>query len=93
MHFGLPILTSDLDFAREVCGDAALYFDPWSPESLKGAILRLKNHPDLRDNLVEKGHARLSQCFGRTFDDIAVEIKKELESLVSGTAASDFRVP
>ena len=84
MHFGLPILTSDLDFAHEVCGDAALYFDPWDVGSIKDAILRLKNDPYLGDDLVEKGQARLSQCFGRTWDDIAGEIQKELESLVAG---------
>ena len=86
MHFGLPILTSDLDFAHEVCGDAALYFDPEDAGSIKDAILRLKNDPDLRDDLVKKGHARLSQCLGRTWEDIAMEIEKELESLVAGRA-------
>ncbi len=87
MHFGLPILTSDLDFAREVCGDAALYFDPWDAESIKEAIINLKNDPDLRNDLVQKGQARLSQCFGRTWDDIAREIEGELVSLVSDTIA------
>ncbi len=33
MQFDCPILTSDLDFAREVCGTAALYFDPWNVDS------------------------------------------------------------
>jgi glycosyltransferase involved in cell wall biosynthesis len=28
MAMGLPIVTSDLDFARAVCGDAAVYFRP-----------------------------------------------------------------
>lgn len=47
------------------------------------AILRLKMTPTC-NYLVEKGQARLSQCFGRTWDDIAGEIQKELESLVAG---------
>jgi glycosyltransferase involved in cell wall biosynthesis len=86
MHFGLPILTSDLDFAREVCSDAALYFDPWNAESIKDAILRLKNDPDLRKTLVERGRVRLSQSFGRTWQDVAKEMKKGLESLVAPRA-------
>ena len=28
MYFGLPIITSDVDFARDVCGDAAIYCKP-----------------------------------------------------------------
>jgi glycosyltransferase involved in cell wall biosynthesis len=83
MHFGLPILTSDLDFAREVCGDAALYFDPWKPESIRDSILSLRNDPQLRGRLVEKGRLRLAEGFGKTWEDIAGELKKGLESLVS----------
>jgi glycosyltransferase involved in cell wall biosynthesis len=83
MHFGLPILTSNLDFAREVCGDAALYFDPWDAESIKDAIIGLKNDPELRRTLVERGRIHLSQKFGRTWEDIARETKKGLESLIT----------
>lgn len=34
MYHKIPILTSDLDFAHSVCKDAALYFDPLSPNSI-----------------------------------------------------------
>ena len=30
MHHGIPIFTSRLSFARDVCGNAAFYFDPYS---------------------------------------------------------------
>ena len=43
MQFGVPILTSNLDFAREVCGDLAFYFDPRSMDSIRQAILRLRD--------------------------------------------------
>jgi glycosyltransferase involved in cell wall biosynthesis len=32
MH-GIPVLTSDRDFARDICGDGALYFEPTDPRS------------------------------------------------------------
>ena len=38
MACGRPILTSDRDFARWMCGDAALYFDPLEPRSIVDAI-------------------------------------------------------
>ena len=34
MALGVPIFTSDRDFARDVCGDAAWYFDPLNAESI-----------------------------------------------------------
>ena len=43
MQFGVPILTSELDFAQEVCGDLAFYFDPRSLESIRQAILKLRD--------------------------------------------------
>ncbi len=90
MHFGMPILTSDLDFAHEVCGDAALYFDPWDAASIKDSILRLKNDLDLRHNLVEKGRTRLSESFGRTWEDIVENILQELSLLYDSNSVSSL---
>ena len=61
MSAGCPILTSDRDFAREVCGDAALYFDPLDAESIVQAILRLRDDPGLREQLIEAGRRRFQQ--------------------------------
>lgn len=35
MAAGLPVLAADISAFREVCGDAAIYFDPLSAEELK----------------------------------------------------------
>lgn len=83
MHFGLPILTSDLDFAREVCGDAALYFDPWSAESIKDTIVRVRDDSELAKALVAKGRKRLATGFRRTWEDIAQVMLDNLEELVA----------
>jgi glycosyltransferase involved in cell wall biosynthesis len=40
MQFGVPILTSDYYFAREVCADAAWYFDPLDPNAIASVIAR-----------------------------------------------------
>jgi len=82
MRFGLPILTSDLDFAHEICGDAALYFDPWDPESIVQAVLRLKGDPRLGEDLVARGRERLLDCFGQEWAEIAREIVNGLQALV-----------
>ncbi len=78
MHFGLPILTSDLDFAREVCGDAALYFDPWNAASIMDAIQRLETEPHLKD----KGRSRLAELF-ISWEEISESVSEMLEKIVS----------
>jgi glycosyltransferase involved in cell wall biosynthesis len=83
MHFGLPILTSDLDFAHEVCGDAALFFDPWDLSSIRDAILRMKNDPGLQRDLVEVGKKQLAEYHGMTWEDITGTIIDELSLLSS----------
>jgi glycosyltransferase involved in cell wall biosynthesis len=64
MYFGLPILTSDRDFARESCGKAALYFDPLSPASVAQAMARIMEEPSLRQELVREGKEILKQSLG-----------------------------
>jgi len=86
MHFGVPILTSDLDFARAVCGDAAVYFDPWDVASIQAAILRLKGNAALASELAAKGRERLEAMF-RSWDDIARQVAGLLEGLASSGQA------
>jgi glycosyltransferase involved in cell wall biosynthesis len=80
MHFGLPILTSDLDFSRYSCDDAAFYFDPWNTDDIADKILMLKNNNALAAELAEKGKKRLSLFF-RSWSEIVAETIKELELL------------
>jgi len=86
MHFGVPILTSDLDFAHEVCGDAAAYFDPWKPEAIKSTITRLRNEPQWAQDLVSKGRSRLQSHF-HSWDRIAATILNGLSAVVAKNAS------
>lgn len=80
MHFGLPILTSDLDFAHYVCDDAAVYFDPWNPQEMVEKILEIKESEELRNHLVQKGIQRISKFF-KSWEQIVSEMLKEIEKL------------
>jgi glycosyltransferase involved in cell wall biosynthesis len=86
MRYQLPILTSDLDFAHAVCGDAAIYFDPWDIESMKDAILQLKSSRELALHKVSLGKERLRTVF-RSWDDNAAELLTEVEALVDSDSA------
>jgi len=93
MAFDLPVLTSDLDFAREICGSAALYFDPWSGESIVEAIARIRGNAELRQSLLEAGRARLRDTHSRSWEDIAGAVVADLKAVASAQSGSRGRVP
>ena len=76
-HYGTPVLTSDLDFAREICGDAALFFDPTNTASICSAILTLQRDPQLAAQLRVKGQERLAQMEA-SWDQIAANLLDRL---------------
>lgn len=45
MFHNRPIFTSDLDFAKSVCGEAAYYFDPLNPQQIFEKIMEWKYDP------------------------------------------------
>ncbi len=58
MACGLPVVASDLPVHREVCGDAALYFPRFSPDSLAERITELACSPEFALELGARGLAR-----------------------------------
>ena len=63
-----PIVTTDLEFARGLCGDAALYYDALSSESAADCIYRLANDKSLYSVLISNGIRTLKKydsCFTR----------------------------
>ena len=58
MACGCPVISSDRSSLPEVLGEAALYFNPESDESMLAKIDLLLNKPDLRQKLIESGRAR-----------------------------------
>lgn len=84
MSLGLPILTSDLDFARDVCGPAALYFDPWSATSMKQAVLKISRDRSLREHLARSGRQRLKAVHGQSWENIVGTMVSDLRELVFG---------
>jgi glycosyltransferase involved in cell wall biosynthesis len=55
MFYGLPIFTSNLDFALEACGTSGNYFDPLSEESIINVLELARKNPDLVRNKVLNG--------------------------------------
>lgn len=58
-----PLVTSDLDFARELCEDAALYCDPYSASEAAERIVRLLEDPGLGARLSARGREVLAHNY------------------------------
>lgn len=58
MQCGCPVLAADTTSLPEIGGDAAVYFDPKDQESLVRQLVRVYESKELRDQLIQLGHAR-----------------------------------
>ncbi|MBO0930950.1 glycosyltransferase family 4 protein [Fibrella aquatilis] len=58
---GCPCVVSNVSSLPEVAGDAALYIDPKSPESIRDAVEQLITKPELRSTLIQRGYKQLSK--------------------------------
>jgi hypothetical protein len=58
MVMGKPILTSGLSFARDICGDAALYFDPFNTHDIIETIEKVAFDKNVYQEYVNKGKER-----------------------------------
>jgi glycosyltransferase involved in cell wall biosynthesis len=54
-----PIVTTDLGFARSICGPAAVYFEPANPQAAAESIAQLASSTTTQDRLREAGKLRL----------------------------------
>jgi len=74
-----PILTSDLKFATNICGDAALYFDPLNKDSILQSIIKLINNQELYNSLQNLGSEKLLE-----YNDSIKRVKIILDKLNHG---------
>ncbi len=84
---GVPLITSDLDFARELCGDGALFVDPFDPAAAAEAIARVLMDRGLRHSLVERGSETLATHY------VSPEEKWRKQLLALEAVASDEPFP
>lgn len=71
---GLPILTSDLDFAREVCGSAGYYFNPNDAVTAFNEIYRLVQNPKELSTSI----TLMREQYLHEWSDVVTEMEKEL---------------
>lgn len=61
MSRGIPVLTSNISSMPEVAGDAAIYVDPYSVESITAGLNEVLSSPALRNTLSKQGLKRATK--------------------------------
>ena len=61
MSLGTPVLVANRPYAHDICEDAALFFDPLSPEDLAEKAIKLLTDQTLRKTLIERGYALIEK--------------------------------
>lgn len=78
MQAGCPVAVSDIYGMRERYGEAALYFDPRSVQSIADAVEKLWTSDELREDLRQKGREQVARWtkadFEREFTRIFLEV-------------------
>jgi len=86
LHYGVPMVTSDRDFARSRLGDAAVYFDPLDADSVARAMVAIMEDENLRSRLVERGRHIVQQI--PSWDEVAARFAGLLERTARGGPGS-----
>ena len=76
MNCDVPVICSEVTSMPEIAGDAALYIDPYSVESIKNAMISITEDESIRDDLINKGQKKRSLY---NWDKAATEIWNIIE--------------
>jgi glycosyltransferase involved in cell wall biosynthesis len=74
MACGCPVICSNRASMPEVCGDAALYFDPLNEADIHHSITMLLENSSLQDSLREKGFERVKRFTWKNSAESLLEI-------------------
>jgi glycosyltransferase involved in cell wall biosynthesis len=84
MACGVPVVASDLAVHREICGDAAEYFPPFSPEALAESAAKVAQSCETSRRMAAAGLERSRQFSWKTHVE---EILKLADTLIHSKVA------
>ena len=80
MSSALPVVASDLPVHREICGDAGVYFERFSPEDLAQRIIAVAGSSELASQLAQAGVVRSCAFSWKRHVDQILSLASELGS-------------
>ncbi|MEN3013947.1 MAG: glycosyltransferase family 1 protein [Endomicrobiia bacterium] len=82
MACGCPVVVSNKGSLPEICGDAAVYVNPYNPEDIAEGILKVLTDENLRQQLIKKGFEQVKKFSWeksvKSFLDVLLQIKDEI---------------
>jgi glycosyltransferase involved in cell wall biosynthesis len=78
MASGLPLVASDLAVHREICGNAAVYFDRFSPEMLAKCVAEVVESKALAERMSRAGQERSRQFSWQAHVDELLDLARTL---------------
>jgi len=79
MICGCPVIASNAASIPEVCGDAALYFNPFNAEGLVNLLKQIAGNKQLRYDLITKGYENAGRFSRERF---AGRLKEEIDKTI-----------
>ena len=78
MACGCPVLVSDIPVEREVCGDAALYFNPLEPSEILRMITQYLSNADvIKETMRQKGYDNIQRFSWEKSAKVLIKIVNE----------------
>src|SRR4051812_13458453 len=78
MASGVPVIAADIPVHREICGDAAVYFERFSPEGLATSVLQVAHSAQEHQAMVEKGLSKADDFSWKAHAEQIVELARTL---------------
>lgn len=78
-YYRKPVFTSDRDFAKDVCADAAYYFDPLSAQSILSLLDNAYGDAAAMEQKIAAGYERMMSL--PDWDAVAEKYIEQLELL------------
>jgi len=88
MGCGVPVITSNTSSMPEIAGDAALIIDPYKPEEITAAMIRLTSDETLRKSKVEQGYEQAALFSWKAMAENVLKIYQGIGPLNKGKATS-----
>jgi glycosyltransferase involved in cell wall biosynthesis len=79
MACGCPVIVSNTSSLPEICGDSAIYCDPYDRQDLADKMNLMINDNKIREDLIRKGLTRISKF---TWESTAVKISSLIDDLL-----------